>query len=106
VTQIKGTHKKYLRGLAHHLKPVVMIGRNGLTPAVLKSVESALDDHELIKVQFIDFKEKQMKTEISAEIETAAGCTLAGMIGHKAVFYRQHPDPEKRTIRLSSADDA
>lgn len=41
--------KQYLKGLAHNLKPVVLMGANGLTEAVLAEIEIALDYHELIK---------------------------------------------------------
>ncbi|MDP2248230.1 MAG: YhbY family RNA-binding protein, partial [Nitrosomonadales bacterium] len=41
----------YLRGLGHHLNPVVSIGNNGLTEQVLKEIELALTAHELIKIK-------------------------------------------------------
>jgi len=42
---------RYLRGLAHPLKPVLLMGGKGVTAGVLKELEQALDDHELIKVR-------------------------------------------------------
>lgn len=98
--ELKGFQKKYLRGLAHGLNPVVQVGHKGLTPAVLASVEEALDTHELIKVKFIDFKEKEMKETITADIAAATGGILAGIIGHVAIFYRRHRNPEKRRITV------
>jgi len=56
--KLDGYRRKYLRGLAHGLKPVVFIGQKGLTSEVLSSTEKALETHELIKVKFNDFKEK------------------------------------------------
>ena len=91
---------KYLRGLAHKLKPVVFIGQKGLTPTVIQSTEEALNRHELIKIKFLEFKEKQQKKEIAAAIEEQTGCRMVGLIGHIATFYRQHSDPEKRKIKL------
>jgi RNA-binding protein len=91
---------KYLRGLAHKLKPIVFIGQKGLTPTVIQSTKEALDRHELIKIKFLEFKEKQQKKEISAAIEAQSGCRMVGLIGHIATFYRLHSDPEKRKIRL------
>lgn len=43
--------KQFLKGLAHHLSPVVMLGGNGLTEGVLAEIDNALDHHELIKVK-------------------------------------------------------
>ena len=97
---INSTQAKYLRGRAHGLKPVVFIGQKGLTDALIRSTEEAFDNHELIKVKFIDYKEKKQKTEIARAIETRTGSHLAGMIGHIAILYRQHRDPEKRRIVL------
>jgi len=91
---------KYLRGLAHGLNPVVFVGHKGLTPAVLDSVREALDAHELIKLKFIDFKDRHLKAGIAADIEAKTDSRLAGLIGHIAIFYRRHPDAEKRRISL------
>lgn len=43
--------KQHLKGLAHPLKPVVLLGSNGLTEGVLAEIEQALEHHELIKVK-------------------------------------------------------
>jgi len=97
---LKGFQKKFLKGLAHGLKPVVFIGQKGLTGNLMGSIDDALNTHELIKVKFIEFKEKQQKASMTGDIEAQAGCRLVGMVGHIATFYRQHPDPEKRRIKL------
>jgi RNA-binding protein len=96
--KLKGSARKYLRSLAHHLKPVVMIGRSGVSEQLITSVNIALDDHELIKVKFIEFKEA--KKEIATEIAAAVECEMVGIIGNIAIFYRQHPQPALRKIKL------
>ena len=98
--KLTGIQAKYLRGLAHALKPVVFIGQKGLSDALVKSAVDAFQQHELIKVKFIDFKEKEQKKEIAAAIENQTNSQMAGMIGHTAIFYRQHRNPEKRKIIL------
>jgi RNA-binding protein len=97
---LKGFQKKYLRGLAHSMKPVVLIGQSGLTPGVIAAVNEALETHELIKIKFNEFKEKAQKEEINGAIEAATESEMVGMIGHLAIFYRMNPDPEKRKITL------
>jgi RNA-binding protein len=97
---LTGTQRKFLRGRAHPLKPVVIIGQNGLTDSVVKSTDSALTTHELIKVKFIAAKEKEEKKNLIAAIEARTGAEMVGRIGHTAIFYRQQPDPDKRTITL------
>ena len=96
--KLKGSQKKYLRAQAHHLKPVVMTGAKGVTGQLTGSVDAALNDHELIKVKFGEFKEA--KKDISAQIAKDTQSELVGLIGNIAIFYRRHPDPGKRKITL------
>ena len=97
---LQGYQRKFLRGLAHRLKPVVLIGQSGLTEAVLKSTDAALNKHELIKIKFNAFKEKDRKKEIISAIETNTHSELVGLIGHTAIFFRKQTDPDKRQIQL------
>lgn len=98
--KLKGFQKKYLRGLAHSMKPVVLIGQKGCTHTVVQAITDALNAHELIKVKFIDLKNKARKNEILVSIEKKTACGTVGMIGHTAILYREHNDPEKRRITL------
>lgn len=103
---MKASQKQYLKGLAHPLKPVVMIGHKGITNSVIASINQALNDHELIKIKFLDIKEKSEKNIIINELENrltppkAPVTNCVGQIGHIAILYRQHADPEKRKIFL------
>jgi RNA-binding protein len=99
---LTGAQKKYLRGLAHDKKPVVLIGQKQLTQQVFKEIQQALDHHELIKVKCIDRKEKAGKKEIAEAVMQKTGCELVGMIGHVLILFKQQRDPEKRKINLPS----
>jgi len=90
--------RKQLRGLAHHLEPVVMIGKQGLTDGIVAATVKALDAHELIKVRFLDFKDE--KHGLTEQLAAATASEVAGVIGHIAILYREHPDPDKRKIEL------
>lgn len=98
MAKLSGSQRKYLRSQAHHLKPLVIIGRNGITEQVISAIDLVLKDHELIKIKFGDFKED--KKEISEEIAQTTKSETVGIIGNIAIFYRQQPDPEKRKIIL------
>ena len=100
VKMLKPGDRKYLKGLAHHLKPVVHVGKQGLIANLITTLNKALDAHELIKVKFVDLKEQ--RRELSLEIATRTNSELAGLVGNIAILYRQHPDREKRKIRLPS----
>ena len=84
--RLKGHQRNRLRGLAHGIKPHVMIGQKGLSPSVIEAVDQALTDHELIKVKFLEFKDKDQKEAIAGTIESRTGYELVGMIGHMAIF--------------------
>jgi len=98
--ELKGSQRKYLRGLAHGLNPAAFVGQKGLTDALVSEVNQGLDAAELIKVKFVDNKEKETKTALAQEIAQRTQSHLAGLIGHVAIYYREHRDPEKRTIRI------
>ena len=98
--KLLGYQKKYLKGLAHGMKPVAFVGQKGLSPTLIQAVDAALAKHELIKVKFIEFKEKDQKQEIAGAIEKETISALVGIIGHVAIFYRQHSNPEKRKIEI------
>ena len=91
---------KYLRSLAHRLKPLVIVGKSGLTQEVVASVDAALERHELIKVKFIDYKEKEAKNRMIEKICDRSGCFKAGLIGHTAILYRQASKADRRKINL------
>jgi RNA-binding protein len=96
MTALKGYQKKYLRGIAHGLKPVVQIGREGVTEGVIRAVDEGLFRHELIKIKFNDFRDQ--KEAITGEVMIKTNSEFVGMIGHTVVLYRQQADSEKRQI--------
>ena len=99
--QLTGAQRKYLRGLAHNLNPAAFVGQKGLNQALVDEIDNALEKAELIKIKFIEHKDKPSKTAILNEIVRQTGASLAGMTGHVAIIYRQNKDPEKRKIKLA-----
>jgi RNA-binding protein len=95
---LKGSQRKWLRGQAHALKPVVQIGKMGLSEAALRQIDEALADHELIKVQAVAPKEE--KQEMARQIEEATGAEVVGLIGHVLILFRQNEDPEQQRFEL------
>ena len=83
--------RRYLRGLAHDLQPVIMVGNSGLTEGVARETERALNDHELIKLK-VRVGNREGRDEIVRQL---AERTLSGVvqrIGHVAVLYRARAD--------------
>lgn len=96
--ELTGSERKHLRGRAHALEPVVQMGKHGLTAALLETVDGALEAHELIKVRLA--VDRGERAETVARIERELDCRAAGTVGHVAILYRPHPDPEKRRTLL------
>jgi RNA-binding protein len=84
--------RQYLRGLAHTRQPVVMIGNQGLTAAVLKEVERGLDAHELIKIKAAS-DELDSRRAWMEEICSATGAAPVQQIGKILVIYRAAAKP-------------
>ena len=97
---LTGYQRKFLRSLAHPLKPIVLIGNRGHTDAVAEALDAALLKHELVKVKFNDDKTKEFKAKTTSELERATHSQVVGMIGHTAIYDRPHPEPEKRKIKI------
>lgn len=83
--------KQYLKGLAHHLSPIVMLGNNGLTEGVLAEIENALEHHELIKVK-IAGADRDTKKLIIDTIVHQTNSHNVQTIGHILVLYRESDD--------------
>ncbi|MDO8961003.1 MAG: ribosome assembly RNA-binding protein YhbY [Methylophilus sp.] len=77
----------HLRGLAHSLSPVVMIGNQGLTENVIKEIELNLNAHELIKVQ-VAGDDREARKAIYTEICNKTQAVAVHHIGKQLVFYR------------------
>src|SRR3712207_3400442 len=95
---LTNTQMQHLRRLANPLKPLVQIGKQGLTEGVRTNVDRALDAHELIKIKFLDFQDE--KQTITDDLVRSTGSILVGLVGNTAIIYRQHLDPDKRKIEL------
>jgi RNA-binding protein len=79
--------RQYLKGLAHSLNPVVMIGDKGLTDAVIKEVITNLNAHELIKIRVLG-DDRELRTNMIDELCSKTGASLVQHIGKLLVLYR------------------
>ena len=77
----------HLRGLAHSLSPVVMIGNNGLTENIIKEIELNLNSHELIKIQ-VAGDDRDARKLIYTEICAKTNALAVHHIGKQLVVYR------------------
>ena len=90
--------RAHLRSLAHHLKPVVHVGGDGVTDAVLRNVEEAFNTRELLKVKVLEGAPEDARETADAIVAALEGVDVAQTIGRTVVLYR--PFPEEPEIRL------
>ena len=77
--ELSSSQKRYLRGLTHHINPVVMVGEKGLSETVLAEIRAALDHHELIKVKLRS--DRQTREAQSLKIAVNCGANIVHQIG-------------------------
>lgn len=82
---------KSLKQLSHHLEPVVLLGSKGLTEAVHKEIDVALDAHELIKIK-LSSKDRDEKALLADTICKKNSAALVAQIGHVITIYRKNPN--------------
>lgn len=89
--------RAHLRRLAHHLKPVVLVGGDGVTDAVLASVREAFHSRELLKVKVQEAAPEPARVTADRIAGSLGGVHAVQVIGRTAVLYRPFPqDPEIR----------
>ena len=91
------SQKKYLRGLGHALKPLVLIGDAGLSDSVRAEFESTLSHHELIKVS-VRVGDRKLRDEIIRELCASSGAALVQRVGNMALLYRENPEKKKIVV--------
>ena len=94
---LTGKQRRHLRALAHPLKPLVQIGKDGVSDALVAATDQALLDHELIKVKVGEAASLD-RHEASEELATKTKSEIAQVLGNTVILYRAHP--EKPVIEL------
>lgn len=94
---LTGKQKRFLRSKAHHLQPMVQIGKNGLTETVIDQIEETLEANELIKLTILQNCSED-KSEIAQRLEAYEGIEVVQIIGNIIVLYKE--SVENKTIEL------
>ena len=89
--------KKYLRGLGHALKPIVMVGDAGVSASVVAELDACLEHHELVKIR-VKVGDRRARDEAIAELASKPSATPVQRIGNMALLYRENPEAKKITL--------
>jgi len=94
--------KKYLRGLGHQKKPLIIVGDAGLSESLLAEFETTLSHHELIKVR-VRVGDRETRASIIEKLCSVSAAELVQRIGNVALLYRANPDKQAvKRLRLPS----
>ncbi|MGP4843675.1 ribosome assembly RNA-binding protein YhbY [Marinobacter sp. 1Y8] len=96
--------RREYRAIAHHLKPVVMIGDKGLSENLQKELNRALNDHELIKIKVASPDRDERRVAIEALCKEA-GAELIQIIGKIAIILRRAKEPNPKLSNLQRFKD-
>jgi putative YhbY family RNA-binding protein len=88
--ELTPAERQALKGRAHRLKPVVLVGEAGLTPTVAGEIERALTAHELIKIRVMG-AERVARAALLAAVCAATGAAPVQHIGKVLVIFRERP---------------
>lgn len=96
MSELTGKQVRHLRGLGHHLQPVVMVGKEEITETLLQSVNEALDAHELIKIKLQEGCMLDRK-EVARTIADRTDATVVQVLGKTILLFRRG---EEKKIEL------
>lgn len=96
---LTGNQKRHLRGLAHKIEPVILVGHKGITAPLVAEARQAIAVHELIKVKVGKNAPEEMDAAVDALVK-GTGAQLVQVIGGIVVLYAPAEDPERRNISL------
>lgn len=74
------------------------VGKKGLSPEFIRSLDEELNRHELVKIKFDELKEQ--KKELAPELAQKTSSELVTLLGNVAVYFRRAADPKKQKIKF------
>ncbi len=83
--------RRALRAAGHHLAPVVQVGKEGVSEAVVRQLDEALSAHELVKVK-VGTESPEDRFEAAERLGASASAQVAQILGRTALLYRKHPE--------------
>lgn len=101
---LSSSQRAKLKGLAHSLKPVVQVGGQGFSPALVSEIVRALQSHELIKIQLPGQSKSEAKETLSEELLAALPehAHMVGRIGRNVILFLEKPKEEEPKILLKN----
>jgi len=96
---LTGKQVRQLRSLAHHLNPIIYIGKSDITDALVKETEAALENRELIKCAVQDGSDLETR-EAADMLAERTNADVVQVIGHRFSLYRESSRDDIEKIKL------
>lgn len=90
VEGLTSAERKHLRGEAMKLKPLIQVGKSGMSPAVIAALNKALDEKKLVKVRILD-ESRDQRAQVATALQEVCPSERVGQVGKVYVFYRRQP---------------
>ncbi len=100
-SDLTSKQRAHVRGLAHAEKALVHVGKEGVTPAALRSLRQTFASREIVKVKVLEAAPETPRDTAAALAEGVDGCHVVQTVGRTVTLYR--PDPKEPVIRLPRA---
>ena len=91
---LNGKQKRYLRGLANNIKPVVIIGKDGISRNLTDSLDDALEAHELVKIKVLETCDIELN-EIALDLSSITNSDIVQKIGRMIILFRRNQKEPK-----------
>lgn len=91
--QLSGKQTRFLRARGHHLKPAILVGKEGVSPALIEAIIESLEKHELIKIKLLDSCPDERR-EAAEIISQHTGAAIAQILGRTILAYTPGATPE------------
>ena len=101
-TDLTSKQRAHVRGLAHAVRPLVHVGKEGVTPAALRSLRQTFATREIVKVKVLEAAPETTRETAQTLAEGVDGCHVVQTVGRTVTLYR--PDPKSPIIRLPKAE--
>lgn len=96
LTPLTNPQIRKLKALGQRMEPMLKVGKAGLSEGFLKTVDDALNQHELIKIKFAEFKEQ--KKELAPQLAEKTSSHLVHRVGNVVVLYRENPSRAQHVL--------
>jgi RNA-binding protein len=89
---LNNSQLRKFKAAAQHLEPMFKVGKAGLSEGFVRSVDTALTQHELVKIKFVEFKEQ--KKELAPQLAERTASHLIIRVGNVLVLHRPQPSAQ------------